>query len=67
MAGWDELAANVVADRIPPGWPGPDSDMTVDTWVKNRDRWNLACTHETHGAKTSAIEFRLNETLQGNL
>lgn len=64
MAGWNELAVNVVTDKIPPGWTGPDGEVTEDQWIKNLDRWSLMCSLDDHDAKVSAVEFRLNATLQ---
>ena len=31
-------AASVVTDKTPPGWLGPDSDKTVDQWIKDLDK-----------------------------
>ena len=62
MAGWNELAVNVVTDKIPPGWVGTEGDVTVEQWIVDLDKWQMLCSYDTHEARVTAIEFRLGET-----
>ena len=64
MSSWSELDPKVVTDKIPPGWLGPDGEITLEMWLTNLNKWKNLCSLNGHDAIVSSIEFRLDEVLR---